>query len=201
MMAHLDVPILKELEELDRLLNAARRTLMEGTTPTDRDVRVGSVSRPWPAHGLNWTSTRQGNGGMLETRKGGVMEKGSVEKVEELTVDLLDMLGRFSEKTRAVMAEVMGGGQGLSVEEIKQQVQLLQEEVYQETVQKYSDFVGATVEAERDLAAKMTRLRDLKERAGILKDLITSLVKPGRTELATSPPPPQECDRAVQPQG
>ncbi len=29
-------PILKELEELDRLLNAARRTLMEGTTPTDR---------------------------------------------------------------------------------------------------------------------------------------------------------------------
>ncbi len=46
MMAHLDVPILKEVEERYRLLNAARRTLMGGTTPTDRDVRVGSVSPP-----------------------------------------------------------------------------------------------------------------------------------------------------------
>ncbi len=118
-----------------------------------------------------------------------------------MTAGLLNTLGRFSEKTRAVMAEVIGGSQPQSVEDLKQKIQLLQEEVYQETLQKYSDFVGATVEAERDLAAKMTRLRDLKERAGILKDLITSLVKPGRTELATSPPPPQECDRAVQPQG
>ncbi len=129
------------------------------------------------------------------------MEKGSVEKVEELTVDLLDMLGRFSEKTRAVMAEVMGGGQGLSVEEIKKQVQIVQEEVYQETLQKYSDFVGATVEAERDLAAKMTRVRDLKERAGMLKDLIASLVKPGRIELTSSPPPTQESHTGVRTHG
>ena len=42
--------------------------------------------------------------------------------------------------------------------------------------------VGAAVDAERDLMAKITRLRELKERAGVLKEVITSMVKPGGGE-------------------
>lgn len=110
--------------------------------------------------------------------KGRVMEKGPVERVEVLAVGLSNMLGCFSEKVRTVTQEVMGDGQHLSVEEIRERVQIVQEEVYRETIQKYKDFLGTTVEAERDLLAKLSRLRDLKERAAILKELIASLVKP-----------------------
>jgi len=106
------------------------------------------------------------------------MEKGSVERVEVLAVGLSNMLGCFSEKVRAVAQEVMGDAQHLSVEEIRERVQIVQEEVYRETVQKYQDFLGTTLEAERDLVAKMNRLRDMKERAAIFKELIASLVKP-----------------------
>lgn len=106
------------------------------------------------------------------------MDKGSVERVEVLAVGLSDMLGSFSEKVRAVTQEVMGDGKRLSVEEIRERVQIVQEEVYRETVQKYKDFLGTTVEAERDLVLKISRLRELKARAAILKELIASLVKP-----------------------
>lgn len=106
------------------------------------------------------------------------MEKGSVERVEVLAVGLSDMLGCFSEKVRAVTQEVMGDGQHLSVEEIRERVQIVQEEVYRETIQKYNDFLGTTGEVERDLVVKISRLRDLKARAAILKELIASLVRP-----------------------
>ncbi len=128
------------------------------------------------------------------------MEKGSVERVEVLAVGLPDMLGCFSEKVRAVTQEVMRDGQRLSAEEINERVQIVQEEVYRESVQKYNDFLRATAEAERDLLAKIARLRDLEERASILKELIVSLVKPRRTELTTFPPD-QELHMGVHPQG
>ncbi len=128
------------------------------------------------------------------------MEKRCVQRVEGLAVKLSEMLGCFSEKVRAVTQEVMRDGQRLSVDEIKQRVQIVQEEVYGETLQKYNDFLGATVEAERDLVAEMTHLRDLKQRAGVLKELIASLVKPGRTE-PTPFPPDQELHRGAHPQG
>jgi hypothetical protein len=35
------------------------------------------------------------------------------------------------------------------------------------------------VEIERDLVAKITQLRDVKERAGALKEIIATTVKPG----------------------
>jgi predicted nucleic acid-binding Zn-ribbon protein len=120
------------------------------------------------------------------------MEQSAVEKVEALAAGLMDMLGRFSEMVRAVTGEVMGDAQGLVVEEIKKRIQVVQKEIYYETSHKYRDFLGATSDAERDLVAKMNRLRDLKERAGHLKELIASLVKPEMQAVNTSPSPTQE---------
>ncbi len=120
------------------------------------------------------------------------MEQGPVEKVEALAVGLMDMLGRFSETVRAITEQVMGDAQGLVVEEIKKRIQVIQKEVYHETLDKYRNLLGATNDAERDLVAKMTRLRDLKERAGLLKELISSLVKPEMEEVSKLPSPTRE---------
>lgn len=110
------------------------------------------------------------------------MQEQSLEKVEQLAAGLMDLVGRYSEKIRAVMEDVIEGSQHQSMEELRQQARVSQEETYQETLQKYSEFVGATVEAERELVAKIAHLRDLKDRATILKEIIISFVKPGLTK-------------------
>lgn len=107
------------------------------------------------------------------------MEKDAVEKVEALAAGLSDLLGHFSKEIRAITEEVMGGGRHPSVEELRQRIRTLQEEMYRDALEKYGDLLGVAVEAERDLVAKITRLREVKERAGVLKEVITSTVKPG----------------------
>ncbi|MFQ5881369.1 MAG: hypothetical protein ACE5I9_02690 [Candidatus Methylomirabilales bacterium] len=102
-----------------------------------------------------------------------------MEKVEVLAAGLSDLLERFSKEMQVITSEVMGGGRHRSVEELRQRIRMVQEEVYQETLQKYGDLLGATVDAERELVAKITRLRELKDRAGVLKEVIAFMVRPG----------------------
>lgn len=102
-----------------------------------------------------------------------------MEKVEALAQGLSDLLERFSKEMRAITEEVMGSGRHRSLDELRQRIRAVQEEVYREALQKYGDLLGATVDAERELVARITRLRELKERAGVLKEVIATMVRPG----------------------
>ncbi|MCZ6481125.1 MAG: hypothetical protein ACE1Z6_13130 [Candidatus Methylomirabilales bacterium] len=119
-------------------------------------------------------------GGLVE--KKGTKEEGEMENVEVLAAGLSDLLGHFSKEMQAISGEVMEGSRHGTVEELRGRIRTLQDEVYQEALHKYGDLLGAAVDAERDLMTKITRLRELKERAGILKEVITSMVKPGGGE-------------------
>ncbi len=105
-----------------------------------------------------------------------------MEKVEAMAAGLSDLLDHFSKEMQAISGEVMEGSGYGTVEELRGRIRTLQDEVYQEALHKYGDLLGAAVDAERDLMAKITRLRELKERAGVLKEVITSMVKPGGGE-------------------
>ena len=102
-----------------------------------------------------------------------------MEKVEALAQGLSDLLERFSKEMRAITEEVMGTGRHRSLDELRQRIRTVQEEVYREALQTYGDLLGATVDAERELVARITRLRELKERAGVLKEVIATMVKAG----------------------
>ncbi len=119
-------------------------------------------------------------GGLVE--KKGTKEEGEMENVEVLAAGLSDLLGHFSKEMQAISGEVMAGSRHGTVDELRGRIRTLQDEVYQEALHKYGDLLGAAVDAERDLTAKITRLRELKERAGVLKEVITSMVKPGGGE-------------------
>jgi chromosome segregation ATPase len=114
--------------------------------------------------------------------KKGTKEEGQMEKVEAMAAGLSDLLDHFSKEMQAISGEVMEGSRHGTVEELRGRIRTLQDEVYQEALHKYGDLLGAAVDAERDLMAKITRLRELKERAGVLKEVITSMVKPGGGE-------------------
>lgn len=105
-----------------------------------------------------------------------------MEKVEVLATELSDLLGRFSKEMQAITGEVMGSGRHGTVEEVRGRIRALQDEVYQEALHKYGDLLGTAVDAERELMAKVTRLRELKDRSGILKDVIVTMVRPGSSE-------------------
>ncbi len=107
------------------------------------------------------------------------MEEEAVEKVEVLMVGLSDLLEHFSKEVRAITEEVTGGGRQWTAEELRKRIRVLQEEIYRDALEKYGDLLGAALEAERDLVAKITRLREVKERAGALKEVIASTVRPG----------------------
>lgn len=105
-----------------------------------------------------------------------------MEKVEVLTAELSNLFEHFSKEMQAITGEVMGSGRHRTVEELRGRIRALQEEVYREALQKYGDLLGTAVDAERDLVAKITRLRELKERSGVLKDVLVTMVKPGSSE-------------------
>ena len=119
-------------------------------------------------------------GGLVEIK--GTREEEQMEKVEAMAGGLSDLLDHFSKEMQAISGEVMEGSRHGTVEELRGRIRTLQDEVYQEALHKYGDLLGAAVDAERDLMAKITRLRELKERAGVLKEVITSMVKPGGGE-------------------
>ena len=108
--------------------------------------------------------------------------EGEMEKVEVLATQLSELLERFSKEMQAITGEVMESGRHGTVEELRDRIRALQEEVYQEALQKYGDLLGTAVDAERELVAKITRLREMKERSGVLKDVIVTMVKPGSSE-------------------
>lgn len=110
------------------------------------------------------------------------MVEAEMQKVETLGTELSDLVDYFSKEMRTVSEEVMGAGRHQSVEELKKRIRRVQEEVYGNTLQKYGDLLGVAVEAERALVARINRLRELKERAGVLKEVITSMVNPGSGE-------------------
>lgn len=124
------------------------------------------------------------------------MDRGVVQKVEELASELLAMLDRLEEKIR-VITEAVKVDKRLNVTELKKQIQTLQEELYYECLRKYSDLLGATGEAERKLLAEIEHLRVLKERGEVMKELITSLVKPGRDQMAPAAASAQEQHKVV----
>lgn len=107
------------------------------------------------------------------------MEEDALEKVELLSEGLSNLLEHFSKEVRSITEEVTTGGRHRPLEELRQRIRALQEEMYREALEKYGDLLGASVEIERDLVAKITRLRDVKERAGALKEIIATTVKPG----------------------
>ena len=105
-----------------------------------------------------------------------------MEEVETLAAELSNLLERFSKEMQAITKEATGEGPHQSVDELRQQIRTMQDDVYREALQKYGDLVGVAVDAERELVAKINRLHEVKERAGVLKEIITTMVKPGVTE-------------------
>jgi len=102
-----------------------------------------------------------------------------MEKVEVLAAEMSNLFEHFSKEMQAITGEVMEGGRHRTVEELRGRIRALQDEVYQEALQKYGDLLGTAVEAERDLVARITRLRELKERSGVLKEILVTMVRPG----------------------
>ncbi len=107
------------------------------------------------------------------------MVEAELHKVETLGTELSALVDYFSKEMRTVSEEVMATGRHQNVEELKGRIRTVQEEVYRDTLQKYGDLLGAAVEAERALVTQINRLKEFKERAGILKEVITSMVRPG----------------------
>ncbi|MFQ5656254.1 MAG: hypothetical protein ACE5G5_01785 [Candidatus Methylomirabilales bacterium] len=103
----------------------------------------------------------------------------ALDKVEALVEGLSNLLENFSKEVRSITQEVTTGGRHRPVDELLQRIRTLQEEMYRDALEKYGDLLGASVEIERELVAKITRLRDVKERAGTLKEIIATTVKPG----------------------
>ncbi len=101
-----------------------------------------------------------------------------MDQFEQGMADLVALIDRYGKEIRAISEETLEAGRESSTEEFQGKVAGVQDRIYREALEMYGHLVAAAAEVERELLAKLTDLKGTMGRAALLKEVITSTVKP-----------------------
>lgn len=101
-----------------------------------------------------------------------------MDYLEQGMSGLMDVMDWYAKEIRAVSGEAIGGEQKPSSDDIRRKVTVLQDHVHHEALEMYDRLVAAGAEVERELLAKLTNLKETMGRTALVKEVITSTVKP-----------------------
>jgi len=92
--------------------------------------------------------------------------------------DLQGLIDRYSQEIRAISEEVLNEGQKPSAREFRSKVAAIQVRIHREASEMYDRVVAVSTEVERELLTKLNQIKEAKERAALLREIINSMVKP-----------------------
>lgn len=106
-------------------------------------------------------------------------EEGPMQLLEQGMSSMTELIDRYSREIHTISAEVLGRGHEASVEEFRGKVAEVQDRMHREACEVYDRLVAESREIEQELLAKLAHMREAMERAALLKEIISSAVKPG----------------------
>jgi hypothetical protein len=106
-------------------------------------------------------------------------EEGPMQLLEQGMSSMTEVIDRYSREIHTISEEVVGRGHEASVEEFRGRVAEVQDRMHREACEVYDRLVAESREIEQELVAKLAHMKETMERAALLKEIISSAVKPG----------------------
>jgi hypothetical protein len=106
-------------------------------------------------------------------------EEGPMQLLEQGMSSMTELMDRYSREIHTISGEVLGRGHEASVEEFRGKVAEVQDRMHREACEVYDRLVAEGREIEQELVAKLAHMKETMERAALLKEIISSAVKPG----------------------
>lgn len=106
-------------------------------------------------------------------------EEGPMQLLEQGMSSMTELIDRYSKEIHTISGEVLGRGHEASVEEFRGRVAEIQDRMHREACEVYDRLVEESREIEQELVAKLAHMKETMERAALLKEVISSAVKPG----------------------
>ncbi len=106
-------------------------------------------------------------------------EEGPMQLLEQGMSSMTELIDRYSREIHTISEEVLVRGHEASVEDFRGRVAEVQDRIHREACEVYDRLVAESREIERELLAKLAHMREAMERAALLKEVISSAVKPG----------------------
>jgi len=97
-----------------------------------------------------------------------------MEKLEELAMVPLSLMDRFRLEVPAMLED-----RTIPAHELMQRINQLKEEIYREGEAKFAEFVKEADSIEQELLRRMEQLREIRERAQLIRGLVHSMFRPG----------------------
>lgn len=97
-----------------------------------------------------------------------------MEKIEELAMAPLSLMDRFRQEVPAMLED-----RTIPAHELMQRITQLKEEIYREGEAKFAEFVKGADSLEQELLRRLEQLREIRERAQLIRGLVHSMFRPG----------------------
>lgn len=98
--------------------------------------------------------------------------------LEQFMSGLGELIDRYAKEIWRISEEALVGSQKSSAEDCRGKVAEVQTRCYREALEMYHHLVGASGQVEEELVARLRQIKEMKERAALLKEIISSVVKP-----------------------
>ena len=107
------------------------------------------------------------------------VEKGAAEvPLEQFVSGLGGLIERYAKEIREISDKALVKNPNLSADEFRDKIVDAQKRCYRQALELYYHLVGVAGEMEEELLTKLTRIKETRERAAVLKQAIESMVKP-----------------------
>ena len=102
-----------------------------------------------------------------------VVEGGNMEKLEQMAVAPLGLVERFQQELKAIIDD-----RALPVNEMMNRINHLREQIRQEGEGLCDAFDGEANELEKELLKKLEQLKEVRERAAVIRRVIGAMFRP-----------------------
>ncbi len=101
-----------------------------------------------------------------------------MDQLEQGMTDLVALIDRYGKEIQAISEEALQGGGKRPGGDLRGKVTEVQDRIHRQAMELYDRLVGAGAEIERELVTKLNEIKETMGRAAVLKEIITSTVKP-----------------------
>ncbi len=96
-----------------------------------------------------------------------------IQKLEELAMVPLSLVDRFRQEVPKMLED-----RTIPVHELMDRISQFREEIYKQGEARFAEFVNEADSAEQELLRRLEELREIQERAQLIRGLIRSMFRP-----------------------
>ncbi|MFQ5881905.1 MAG: hypothetical protein ACE5I9_05470 [Candidatus Methylomirabilales bacterium] len=97
-----------------------------------------------------------------------------MQKLEEMAMAPLSLVDRFRQEVPKMLED-----RTVPAHELTDRIAQFRDQIYQEGEAKFAEFVKGAESMEQELLRRLEQLREIRERAQLIRGLINSMFRPG----------------------